>query len=376
MTVEGIAQVGTNSFLSGAEQTEAYFGKLAQYKSIGLVVNQTSVINGKHLIDTMLAAGLRLTKIFAPEHGFRGTADAGELITNGIDVKTGLEIVSLYGKNTKPTKENLSGLDVIVYDIQDVGVRFFTYISTLYNVSEACAQNNLPLYVLDRPNPNGDYVDGPVLQPKFKSFVGMLSIPIVYGLTPGELARYIAGERLIEQADKLQLTVIPLKNYNHKDSVFLAIRPSPNLGNYQAIRLYPSLCLFEATTFSIGRGTLLPFQIIGNQDTSSGPFMFTPRSLPGFSKNPPLLDTLCFGINLSDQKPIPAFTLKYIIEFMGKAKPGRSIINRTSFFDKLAGTDLLRLQLESGMTETEIRKTWQNDLELYLAKRKKYLIYP
>lgn len=364
------------SYTTGAEQTDAYFGVLSTYKSIGLVVNQTSVFKDKHLVDTLLSAGLRLTKLFSPEHGLRGTADAGELVSGGRDTRTGLEIVSLYGSKTKPTTKDLAGIDAIVYDIQDVGVRFFTYISTLYYVAEACAQNNIPLYILDRPNPNGDYVDGPILQPKFKSFVGVLPVPIVYGLTPGELAQYMVGEKLIDKAEKLQLTVIPLKGYKHSDSVFLPIKPSPNLNTYQAIRLYPSLCLFEATAFSIGRGTLLPFQIIGNQDTASGDFTFTPKSLPGFSKNPPLLDTLCYGVDLSHLNPIPRFTLQYFFRFNSMAKNRKSIINRKSFFDLLAGSDQLRLQLESGMTEEEIRKTWQEDLDLYLAKRKKYLIYP
>jgi uncharacterized protein YbbC (DUF1343 family) len=365
-----------HAYRTGAEQTDAYFGALSNYKSIGLVVNQTSVIHNKHLVDTLLSSGLKLTKLFSPEHGLRGTADAGEFVTGGVDTKSGLEIISLYGGKKKPTTKDLAGIDAIVYDIQDVGVRFFTYISTLYYVAEACAQNNIPLYILDRPNPNGDYVDGPILQPKFKSFVGVLPIPIVYGLTPGELAQYMVGERLIDQAEKLQLRVIPLMGYKHSDSVFLPIKPSPNLNTYQAIRLYPSLCLFEATAFSIGRGTMLPFQIIGNQDTASGDFTFTPRSLPGYSKNPPLLDTLCYGVDLSHLNPIPRFTLQYLFRFNGMAKHKKSIINRKSFFDLLAGTDQLRLQLESGMTEEEIRKTWQNDLDLYLAKRKKYLIYP
>lgn len=362
-------------YQTGAEQTELYFSALATYKGIGLVVNQTSVIKDRHLIDTLITSGIKVKKIFSPEHGLRGTADAGELVSNGMDIRTGLEIISLYGNKTKPTNEDLTGIDAMVYDIQDVGVRFFTYVSTLYYVAEVCAQNNIPLYVLDRPNPNGDYVDGPVLQAKFKSFVGKLPIPIVYGLTPGELAQFMVGERLIVQAEKLKLQVIPLKNYKHCDSVFLPVKPSPNLNSYQAIRLYPSLCFFEATAFSIGRGTMLPFQIIGNPDTASGKYTFMPRPLPGYSKRPPLQDTLCFGVDLSQLKPVPRFTLHYFIKFMGMAKHKKTIINRKSFFDLLAGTDQLRLQLESGMTEEEIRRTWQNDLDLYLAKRKKYLIY-
>src|SRR5690606_10141117 len=306
------------------------------------------------------------------EHGFRGEADAGAHIKNETDSKTGLPLVSLYGKNKKPTAEQLKDIDVILFDIQDVGVRFYTYISTLHYVMEAAAENNKTVLVLDRPNPNGDYVDGPVLEKANVSFVGMHEIPLVHGLTVGELAKMLNGEKWLEGGKQCALEIIPVKNYTHKTLYNLPVKPSPNLPNQQSIRLYPSLGLFEGTNVSEGRGTEKPFQIIGSPFYKDTAFSFVPKSVPG-ATNPPHLNTRCYGKDLSNIKA-PNFTLSYLIDFYKNSKQPEKFFN--SFLTKLAGTDQLRKQIEAGMTESEIRKTWQPALKRYKETRKKYLLYP
>src|SRR5688572_6559992 len=355
----------------GAEQTELYL-KLLRGKRIALVVNQTSVIGKTHLVDSLLAHKINIVKIFAPEHGFRGEADAGAHVKNETDTKTGLPLVSLYGKNKKPTPEQIADVDIILFDIQDVGIRFYTYISTLHYVMEAAAENNKTVLVLDRPNPNGDYVDGPVLQMENTSFVGMHPIPLVHGLTVAELAKMLNGEKWLAGGKQCKLEVVPVKNYDHKTPYNLPIRPSPNLPNDQSIRLYPSLGLFEGTNVSVGRGTDKPFQQIGSPFYKDSTYSFIPRSLPG-ATNPPHLNVKCFGLDLT-KTAAPKFTLKYLIDFYKNSKQQDKFFN--SFLTKLAGTTELRKQIEAGMTEDAIRKTWQPELKRYKETRKKYLLYP
>lgn len=366
---------------TGADQTTLYVPTL-KGKRVGMVVNQTSVI-GKtktHLVDSLLAMGVSVKTIFAPEHGFRGQASAGDKIDNSRDARTGVSIISLYGKNLKPTPAQLDSLDVIVFDIQDVGVRFYTYISTMHYLMEACADAKKPLVILDRPNPNGHYVDGPVLDPAFKSFVGMDRIPIVHGLTVGELARMINGEGWLKTANAgpglvCPLTVIPVKNYTHQTPYELPVAPSPNLPNQQAVLLYPSLCLFEGTVVSVGRGTDKQFQIIGSPDYTTGRFTFTPTDQPG-AANPPQEGKLCYGIDLTkiDARK-QAFTLTYLLDFYQKSTRKDKFVLTTNFIDKLYGSDQLRNQLIAGVPEAGIRKSWEPALGQYKLMRKKYLLY-
>jgi uncharacterized protein YbbC (DUF1343 family) len=354
----------------GAAQLASYLPQLSG-KRVGMVVNHTSLVNNTHLVDTMLSLNVAVKKIFAPEHGFRGEADAGEHVSNGVDKKTNLPLISLYGSNKKPTAEQLADLDVVIFDIQDVGVRFYTYISTMHYVMEACAENNKKVLVLDRPNPHGDYFDGPLLAPAFKSFVGMHPIPVVHGLTVGELANMINGQKWLANGVQCDLAVVKNKNYTHRTPYELPVRPSPNLTDQQAIRLYPSICLFEGTVVSVGRGTDYPFQVIGSPNHANGPFTFTPKSVPG-AKNPPHLNQTCYGLDLR-QDTLRHFSLKYVINFYRKAANKDKFFN--SFFDKLAGNDQLRTQIKSGMSEAQIRETWQKDLAAYRDIRKKYLLY-
>lgn len=361
------------SLRTGAERTETYLNLLKD-KKVGLVVNQTAVVGSTHLVDTLLSRGVAITKIFAPEHGFRGTADAGETVKNGTDIKTGLQIISLYGKNKKPSPDQIADIDILVFDIQDVGVRFYTYISTMHYVMEAAAENGKQVIVLDRPNPNGQYIDGPVLDKKFTSFVGMHPIPLVHGLTVGELANMINGEGWLKNGLKCNLKVIPSDNYVHSMSYSLPVKPSPNLPNDQSIELYPSLGLFEGTNISMGRGTDFPFQVIGYPDSRFGTFTFSPRSTEG-AKNPPYEGKTCYGIDLRNEKGEQGFTLKYLIDFYSIAPDKASYFLKSDFINLLAGTDQLKKQIESGMTEKEIRKSWEPDLEKYREMRKKYLLY-
>lgn len=369
----------------GAASIQEYL-TLLQNKRVALVVNHTSQINEIHLVDTLLSLGIDIKHIFAPEHGFRGEAGAGETIKNSVDTKTGIPIISLYGKNKKPQSEQLKDIDIVVFDIQDVGARFYTYISTMHYVMEACAEQNKPLIILDRPNPNGFYVDGPVLNPELQSFVGMHPIPIVHGLTVGELAQMINGEGWLTGGIQCEVTIIKVKNYDHNDTYSLPVRPSPNLPNDQAINLYPSLCLFEGTVVSLGRGTPYPFQVLGYPDLSFSEafaseaqavdtFSFVPKSIPGVAMDPPHEGKRCYGLDLRNETRLNRFSLAYIMDFHRKAKEAGINNFFNSFFDKLAGTTQLKTQILSGLSEDEIRRSWVDALKQYKNTRKKYLLY-
>jgi uncharacterized protein YbbC (DUF1343 family) len=359
---------------TGTAQIMEYL-PLLQAKKVGLVVNHTALVGNTHLVDTLLSLGVKIQKVFAPEHGFRGDVDAGEHFQNSTDRKTGLPIVSLYGKNKKPSPEQIADLDILLFDIQDVGVRFYTYISTLHYVMEACAENQKKLLVLDRPNPNGSYVDGPIREYKFKSFVGMHPIPIVHGLTVGELAQMINGEKWLKHSLQCDLTVVKNRNYNHNLPYSLPAKPSPNLPNDLAILLYPSICLFEGTVVSVGRGTEFPFQVIGAPEKQLGSFAFTPRSIEGMSKNPLHKDNTCYGIDFRNKNNLKGqFTLKYVIDFYEKTTNKSKFFNK--YFDTLLGTAKVREQIIAGLSDGQIRATWEKDLQTYRLKRQKYLLYP
>jgi uncharacterized protein YbbC (DUF1343 family) len=357
---------------TGAEQLDLLLPKL-QDKRVAFLVNHTAVIGRTHLVDSLQKRGVDIKKILSPEHGFRGNADAGETVTDGVDTKTGLPVISLYGNNKKPTAEQLSDVDIVVFDIQDVGVRFFTYISSLHYLMEACAEQNKKLIVLDRPNPNGSYVDGPLLDPALKSFVGMHPIPIVHGLTVGELAQMINGEGWLEGKRKCELEIIKLKNYTHQTPYTLPIKPSPNLPNQQSVLLYPSTCLFEGTALSVGRGTQHPFEWIGHPDLKNQPFQFTPISIEGMAKKPPHENEVCFGIDLSTEKTGKEISLKYLIQFYNQFADKEEFF--IPYFDKLVGTKQLKEQIKKGMTERQIKATWKKELDSYRNLRKRYLIY-
>lgn len=333
----------------GAEQTERYL-PLLHDKKVAIVANQTSVIGNQHLVDSLLSLDVDIVKVFCPEHGFRGKAEAGAYVSDSTDPKTGLPLVSLYGKNKKPSAPQLSGIDIVLFDLQDVGCRFYTYISTLHYVMEACAQyGDIPVVLLDRPNPNGHYVDGPVLEAKYKSFVGMHpGVPVVYGLTIGEYARMINGEYWLDDSLQCRLTVVPLLNYTHDSSYTLPIAPSPNLRTPQAIALYPSLCLFEGTSISVGRGTPYPFEVIGND----------------------------YKMDLRTVDVEPKFSLYYLINMYENCGDKSKFFLKSNFFEKLAGNSMLRNQIIAGTAESEIRSTWQEGLNRYRSIRQKYLIYP
>ena len=358
--------------LPGAYQINDYLNQLKD-KNVALLVNQTSVVNGTHLLDTLLSFEIDIKKVFAPEHGFRGNKSNGALIKDTIDQSTGIPIISLYGNNKKPSTDQLNGIDVIVYDIQDVGARFYTYISSMHYMMEACAENGIQFVLLDRPNPNGDYVDGPILKNSFSSFVGMHPIPIVYGMTPGEVAQMIIGEEWLETTEELDFMVYKTTGWTHSDPYKISIAPSPNLPNDQSIALYPSLCLFEGTNVSVGRGTEFPFQVIGYPDQKFGSFSFTPISIPGVSKYPKHENKVCYGEDLRSTVPRRALDLSYLIQMYNLSSQKDEFFS--SFFDKLAGTDQLRIQIEEGMTESEIKETWKNDLNEFRQIRNKYLLY-
>jgi len=360
---------------TGAEQPQKYL-PLLKGKRTGVVVNQTSIKGEMHLVDFLLQQGIALARIFAPEHGFRGDASAGQKIEDGRDVATGIPVVSLYGEIRKPTPAHLDDLDVVVFDIQDVGCRFYTYISTLHLVMEACAEADLPLIVLDRPNPNGDYVAGPVLDPAFQSFVGMHPIPVVHGCTVGELALMINGEHWHEAPRKCDLTVVPVQNYSHKMRYSLPVDPSPNLPNDRAVRLYPSLCFFEATSVSIGRGTPFPFQVVGGTDPSLGDFVFIPEPIPGVAGNPKNEGLSCYGTDLRTLDAIPPFTLDYFLDFYHRFENEADFLLREKWLNLLAGTDQLILEIREGMSEQEMKGKWQPALENYKRLRRNYLLYP
>ncbi|PIQ25506.1 DUF1343 domain-containing protein [bacterium (Candidatus Blackallbacteria) CG17_big_fil_post_rev_8_21_14_2_50_48_46] len=357
--------------LPGAEQPARYLPLLKGH-SVGLVVNPTSRAQGLHLVDFLQAQGISVKRIFAPEHGFRGEAEAGAHLADGVDSQTGLPVVSLYGQNRKPKPETLRDLDLLVFDIQDVGVRYYTYISTLHYVMEAAAEAGKPLLVLDRPNPNADQIDGPVLEPAFRSFVGLHPIPLVHGLTVGELARMIQGESWIEHAQALKLSVIPVQAYTHATPYSLPVKPSPNLPNDLAIRLYPSLGLFEGTRVSVGRGTDWPFQVLGLPDVQAGAFVFRPQSRQE-ALTPPYQDQACYGLDLRQETDL-RFSLRWLLYFYQHDRGEKAFFN--PFFDKLAGTDHLRKQIEAGLTEAEIRQGWEKPLADYRQLRARYLLYP
>jgi uncharacterized protein YbbC (DUF1343 family) len=362
-------------FRLGAERFDLYLPML-KGKKVALVLNHTSVLGKTHLADTLLAQGVQVVKIFAPEHGFRGTAADGEHINNDTDTKTGIKLVSLYGKTRKPTADMLADVDLVLFDIQDVGVRFYTYPTTMHFVMDACAENNKPMIVLDRPNPYGRFIDGPILQKKYQSMVGWNPLPVLHGLTMGELALMINSEGWLESGKKAELYVIENKEYSHRMRYILPVGPSPNLPNQQAINLYASLCLFEAFDASVGRGTSTQFQVIGAPNKVFGKYTFSPEPRPG-ATSPPLKGKLCYGVDL---RQLPAenlgFSLKYVLDFYKKAPDRKAFLNNIPHFDRLAGSDSLRKQVLAGWSEKKIRASWQKDLAIYKKLREKYRIYP
>ena len=370
---------------TGAEQTEKYL-PLLKGKRVAIVANQTSVIGSVSLVDSLKSLGINIVKIFGPEHGFRGTASAGAVVSDSVDFKTGIPEISLYGKKSKPSKHDLAEVDWVIFDIQDVGARFYTYINLLAKIMESCAENSKELLILDRPNPNGYSVDGPVLDMKLKSGIGMFPIPVTHGMTIGELAGIYNGEGWLTNRVKCQFTVIPVANYMHDMDYILPVAPSPNLNTAQSIRLYPSLCLFEGTIISQGRGTHFPFTVLGNPDLKGKyEFSFKPESIKGMSETPLHQDKVCYGIDLrdfdsSDLRKTGQINLKWLIE-MYRAYPFKVKFfdykqsNQMGNFDKLAGTELLKQQIISGKTESEIRKSWEPGLSEFKTTRKKYLLY-
>lgn len=374
----GNAQEKVAEIVLAAERFDQYLDILKD-KRVALVVNQTSTIGEIHLVDTLRSLKVNIRKVFAPEHGFRGDHSAGAIVSNGIDTKSGLPVVSLYGKDKKPSVDMLRDIDVILFDIQDVGVRFYTYISTMHYVMEAAAEQGKSVVILDRPNPNGFYVDGPILEPTYKSFIGMHPIPIVHGLTVGELAGMINGEGWLKNGAVCDIKVIQCENYSHDSMYQLPIQPSPNLPNMRSVYLYPYLGMFEGTNVSIGRGTSTPFQIIGRPGFKSD-FAFMPKSIPGVSDNPKYKDEVCTGVKVKDVEngdlfENPRMKLDWLILFFSTNEEANGPYFK-SFFYKLAGNKLLREQIEQGMSEGEIRTSWQPELRKYKEMRKKYLLYP
>ncbi|MFV8358320.1 exo-beta-N-acetylmuramidase NamZ domain-containing protein [Flavobacterium sp. XS1P32] len=357
---------------TGADNYNNYL-PLLNNKQIGIVTNQTGILSNKtHLVDFLLEKNIAIQKIFAPEHGFRGTADAGEHIVDGKDSKTGLSIISLYGDNKKPKLEQLAGIDIMVFDLQDVGARFYTYISSLHYIMEACAENKIALLILDRPNPNGRTVDGPILEKEFSSFVGMHPIPLLHGMTIGEYAQMINGEQWLKNELQCKLTIIPCGNYNRKMNYSLPVKPSPNLPNDQAVNLYASLCLFEGTNVSVGRGTENQFQIYGSPYLPKSDFSFTPKPNLG-AQNPVYNGVLCYGEDLSNYSRLNQLKLKWLIKAYQTTTDKSKFFN--PFFTKLAGTKKLQQQIEAGISEDNIRESWKQGLEAFKEMRKKYLIY-
>jgi len=370
--IENKINDSSNEIKTGADNFEKYI-PLLKDKKVGIVTNQTGILsNKKHLVDFLLEKKINIKTIFAPEHGFRGTADAGEHVVDGKDAKTGLSIVSLYGENRKPKKEQLAAIDVLVFDLQDVGARFYTYISSLHYVMEACAENNIPLIILDRPNPNGSIVDGPILEKEFTSFVGMHAIPILHGMTIGEYGQMINGEKWLKNGVQCKLTVISCTNYKRDMPYSLPVKPSPNLPNDQAINLYASLCLFEGTNVSLGRGTEKQFQIYGSPYLTKTNFKFTPK--PNFgAKDPVYNGKECYGEDLSKAPKVNQLELKWLLKaYQNTTDKSKFFI---PFFTKLAGTKKLQQQIEAGVSEKDIRESWKKGLEDFKTMRKAYLLY-
>lgn len=360
----------------GAERTHKYFNKLRNHPQVAVVANQTSLIRNTHLVDSLLNGGINIVKVFTPEHGFRGSADAGALIENETDAKTGLPIISLYGNHKKPTPEDLAGVDIVVFDLQDVGTRFYTYISTMTLVMEACAEQSIPMLILDRPNPNGFYIDGPILETKHKSFIGMHNVPVVHGMTMAEYARMVNEEGWLEKGVKCDLDWITCSGYNHHLFYNLPVKPSPNLPDMNSVILYPSLCFFEGTKVSVGRGTEFPFSVIGYPEYVDKSFSFTPVSRTG-AMNPPYKDQVCYGKDFRDSvqslKDNPGLRLRWLIDMYNADHNKANFF--TSFFTKLAGTEKLKEQIEAGLDEAAIRQSWQADLDAFKRIRSKYLLY-
>jgi len=368
---ESIATQVSKTILPGANQTKEYL-PLLRGKRVAVVGNQTSRIEKTHLVDSLLSQDIKVVKVFAPEHGFRGKASAGEHVKNSVDIKTGLPIISLYGKHKKPTPEDLKDVDVLLFDIQDVGARFYTYLSTLHYIMEAGAEQNIPVIVLDRPNPNSDYIDGPVMQPENMSFVGLHPVPVVYAMTIGEYAQMINGEHWLSNGVQADLTVIPVKNYKHGDEYHLPVKPSPNLPNYQAVRLYPSLCLFEGTDISVGRGTDFPFQVYGSPELKGMGFQFTPQPNEG-SKYPKHEGKVCYGEDLRNITPPTEMYLNWLIKTYRQYAGKKEFFN--NFFNRLAGDNSLMQMIKDGKSAEEIKASWQDGIENFKQIRKKYLIY-
>ncbi len=368
-----------DELVTGAQNLKAYLPSL-QNRRVAVVVNPSSVVGDAHLVDLLLDKGVKVKTIFAPEHGFRGDADAGEHIKDGYDRKSGLPVISLYGSHKKPAHKDLDGIEIILFDIQDVGVRFYTYLSTLHYVMEAAAENNITVMVLDRPNPNGGGVDGPLLNEKFSSFVGLHPVPILYGMTIGEYALMINGEGWLKNGVKADLNVIALQGYAHGDFYHLPVKPSPNLPNDLSIALYPSLALFEGTVFSAGRGTTKQFQLYGAPLYSNKTFSFTPVPREG-AKSPKHKGTVCYGVDLSGMSPeavhaAQTVRLDYLLDAYKNYEERENFFLKNSFFDRLAGSDELRQQIIAGKSEEEIRTGWKEDLTHFKTIRAKYLLYP
>ena len=373
---QSIRLIPKEDYVSGAFCTSCYLPML-EGKAVGVVANQTSIIGKTHLVDTLLASGINVKRIFTPEHGFRGAADAGAKVTNGKDEKTGIEIASLYGKTKKPTPEMLKDIDIMLFDLQDVGVRFYTYISTLTYVMEACAEKQIPVVVLDCPNPNGFYIDGPVLKPENTSFVGMHPVPVVYGMTIGEYGKMVNGEGWLKNGVHCNLTVIPVPGYDRNAIYELPVKPSPNLPNWEAVYLYPSLCFFEGTIVSVGRGTDKPFQVFGHPELR-GDYTFTPQSTEGASK-PMFEGDKCRGLDLTevahDYAVNPAqLHLEWLIDAYQQLSE-KNYLFFTKYFNLLAGDSILKQQIENKKSADGIRASWQSDLEAFKAIRSTYLIY-
>jgi len=364
----------------GAERMELYLHLLAE-KKVAVCGNQTSRVGTIHLVDTLLASGVNIVKIFCPEHGFRGDAEAGAAISSFIDPKTGIPIISLYGNNIKPTVKQMSGIDILIFDIQDVGCRFYTYISTLHYIMESAAENNVQLCILDRPNPNGYFIDGPVLDMKYQSFVGMHPVPVVHGMTIAEYAQMINGEKWLKNGVRCKLLIIPVENWEHSMRYPLPYPPSPNLQTDEAIYLYPSLCFFEGTAVSLGRGTALPFQIYGHPAFKEGDFTFTPQSIKGIAENPPLKGKKCRGYNLTEWahnqlNSENKIHLSFLLNAYKQMPEKETFFTSPDFFDKLAGNSILREQILNGATEDVIRNSWIYNIRTFKIKRANYLLYP